>query len=483
MSELAASPVPVRASRPLERVESEIVSVASQLAAASARLLGLIGDYDAVDGWRDWGARSMAHWLSWKTGMSLGTAREQVRVARALRDLPLTAASFASGRLSYCKVRALSRIATAESESDLVSMAEHATGSQIETFVSAARRAVRASDVRARRRAAYLTWHHDDDGSIVGSFRLAPEQGAIVVQALDAASGRLRELPGEGDQPEEAATRRSRSTADAWEEMSRVYLDSVSAETSAEGAERYQLVLHTTAEELAKPDDADDDGQGSLLAGGAGRRWRIAPSTARRLTCDCPTSTMIDGPDGDALHLGRKTRRIRGRIRRAVMARDRGMCRAPGCTEPARQIHHLRHWAHGGSTCLGNLVSLCDGHHWLVHEGGFTLVRSDRGGWALISLDGVRSESHPEPFEPTAPLSYDPAVAPDAVSGRWDGTRMNAAYAVDVILGLEVPKQASKSRRSEDEDVSAETWEPIDWPVHDDYPDEPRTADDDWWSQ
>ena len=489
MSNIAVSPVPVRARRPLERLESDIVSLASQLTAASARLIGLIGEYDAAEGWRDWGVRSIAHWLTWKTGIGLHAAREQVRVARALRELPMVAAEFAAGRLSYSKVRALTRLASIKPgrEAELVQMAEHMTGSQIDRLAAATRRAQRAADVQARRKAAYVRWHQDDDGSIVGTFRLAPEQAAVFCHGLDAAAGRLRELPGEGDEAAAAGARRERSAADALAAKSESYLNDVSAETSLEGAERYQLVLHTTVDELAKPDDAEaGDGPGTLIAGGNGRQWRIAPSTARRLSCDCPTSTMTDGPDGNALHLGRKTRRIRGRLRRAVHARDRGMCVTPGCTAPATQIHHLRHWAHGGPTCLRNLVSLCDAHHWLVHEGGFTLVPRDGGGWVLISSGGVGIGPHPEPHTPSAPLALDPTVALDAVTGHWDGNRLNAADAVAALFDLQVPGRpkrtgtSSSSRASKDEDVSAETWEPIDWPIHDDYPDEPRTADDDW---
>ena len=74
----------------LERLEAQIVELASQLTAAGARLTRLIGQFDAAEGWRRWGMRSTAHWLSWKCGMGLGAAREQVRVARALRDLPAT---------------------------------------------------------------------------------------------------------------------------------------------------------------------------------------------------------------------------------------------------------------------------------------------------------------------------------------------------------------------------------------------------------
>jgi hypothetical protein len=227
-------------------------------------------------------------------------------------------------------------------------------------------------------------------------------------------------------------------------------------------------VVHTTAGELAKPDDAeaDDDGAGTVVAGGNGRQWRVAPSTARRLTCDCPSSTMIDGPDGAALHLGRKTRRIRGRLRRAVHARDRGMCRAPGCTERAGQIHHLRHWVHGGPTCLGNLISLCDGHHWLVHEGGFALAPRSDGGWVLMSSEGVRVGPTPESPDAWEPLPTDPRIADDAVAGRWDGGRIHADDLVRSITGLTVPQQAARVRKpsGKTDDVSAETWEPIYWP-------------------
>lgn len=376
--------------------------------------------------------RSTAHWLSWQTGIGLGAAREQVRVARALRDLPLTAAAFASGQSSYSKVRALTRFATAQSESDLVITAQHATGAQIERLAASMRKARRACDVRARRRAAYVTWHQDDDGSIVGSFRLAPEQAAIFCQGLDAGRGRITEVVGE--EPDAGADDSARTAADALVAMAEALLRNVSAETPPERGERFQLVLHSTVEGLAEPDDADDDGVGSHLAGANGRTWRLAPSTARRLSCDCPASELLEGAEGEVLHLGRKTRRIRSRLRRAVMLRDGGMCGAPGCTELAAQIHHVRHWTNGGTTCLPNLVSLCDGHHWLVHEGGFSLSWRGAGEWVLISPDWLRVGVRPEPYQPTEPLPVDPAVAPDAVSGHWAGDRLDVRPIVDDLI-------------------------------------------------
>src|SRR5438067_10596040 len=110
--------------RPLERLEAEIVTLATQLTAATARFIALVGEFDAAEGWREWGMRSTAHWLSWKCGIGMTAGREQVRVARGLRGLPLVAAAFAEGRLSYSKVLAVTRFATAGNEADVVAVAE-----------------------------------------------------------------------------------------------------------------------------------------------------------------------------------------------------------------------------------------------------------------------------------------------------------------------------------------------------------------------
>jgi hypothetical protein len=81
VDDLPSAPVVTPASRPLERLEAEIVELSSQLTAATSRLLGLVGEFDAAEGWREWGMRSTAHWLSWQCGVSMVTGREQVRVA------------------------------------------------------------------------------------------------------------------------------------------------------------------------------------------------------------------------------------------------------------------------------------------------------------------------------------------------------------------------------------------------------------------
>jgi hypothetical protein len=134
-ADVAASPAePARV--PLERLEAQICELAGHLAAATCRFLVLLADFDARRGWASWEMGSCAQWLSWKCQMSSGTAREHVRVARALRDLPVIRARFAAGRLSYAKVRALTRIAAPATEAGLAELAGPMTANQLERFAS-----------------------------------------------------------------------------------------------------------------------------------------------------------------------------------------------------------------------------------------------------------------------------------------------------------------------------------------------------------
>src|SRR5688500_10119142 len=96
--------------KPLEVLEREITSLATQIHAATCRWLCLVGEYDAREGWATWGAKTCAQWVALQCGIAPGSAREHVRVARRLRELPLIRAAFAEGELSYSKVRALTRV-------------------------------------------------------------------------------------------------------------------------------------------------------------------------------------------------------------------------------------------------------------------------------------------------------------------------------------------------------------------------------------
>jgi hypothetical protein len=209
---LTAGPVPDlvppdELSVPLERLEAQICELAGHLAAATCRFLVLLGDFDARRGWASWEMTSCAAWLSWKCQMSSRTAREQVRVARALRDLPVIRAEFGAGRLSYAKVRALTRIATPGTEAGLAELAGPMTGNQLERFARAHRQVSSADDAAARVRRR-LAWRFEEDGSLSGSFRLPPLAGAVLLKALRAAAGDLQHPhPADGEHPHPAGQR------------------------------------------------------------------------------------------------------------------------------------------------------------------------------------------------------------------------------------------------------------------------------------
>ncbi|HYZ52822.1 MAG TPA: DUF222 domain-containing protein [Streptosporangiaceae bacterium] len=196
---------PDPAAVPLGRLEEQICELAGHLAAATCRFLCLLGDFDEREGWAVWDMPSCAAWLSWKCQLSSGTAREHVRVARAIRGLPVIRGEFAAGRLSFAKVRALTRIATPETEAGLAEMAGPMTANQLERFARAHRTVTSADDAAAqvRRRLAYRL---EEDGSLSVTLRLPPLQGAVLLQALRAASNDLEHSHEElAEHPREAA--------------------------------------------------------------------------------------------------------------------------------------------------------------------------------------------------------------------------------------------------------------------------------------
>ena len=129
----SVKPTPERIAA-LDRLGDAIAELSAHLEAATARLLDLIREFDARGGWGN-GFRSCAHWLTWRIGLDPGAAREKVRVARALGTLPLLAQALARGELSYAKVRALTRVATPETEARLLGVGRGGTASHVERIV------------------------------------------------------------------------------------------------------------------------------------------------------------------------------------------------------------------------------------------------------------------------------------------------------------------------------------------------------------
>src|SRR2546426_10467632 len=173
----------------LDQLGDEIAELSAHLDAATARLLDLIREFDACDGWGN-GFRSCAAWLTWRVGLDPGAARERVRVARALGTLPRLAQALARGELSYAKVRALSRVATPETEERLLGVGRAGTAEHVERIVRAWRRVDRnaeAAEAAMLHKSRALHVYQDEDGMVVVHGRLDGEVGAVLMQALTAA--------------------------------------------------------------------------------------------------------------------------------------------------------------------------------------------------------------------------------------------------------------------------------------------------------
>ncbi|MBK7537149.1 MAG: DUF222 domain-containing protein [Myxococcales bacterium] len=159
--------------------------------AAMHRLLADLRTFDAAGGWYRQGFGTCAHWLSWRVGWDLGTAREHLRVARALHTLPQVSEALAAGQISYSKTRAITRVATAATEAVLLGYAQHCTASQLETVcrkvgvlgADAASRATRPHD--SERYVAHTT---TASGMVCVKACLRPDEAALLLQVLQQAA-------------------------------------------------------------------------------------------------------------------------------------------------------------------------------------------------------------------------------------------------------------------------------------------------------
>ena len=431
------------ATRQIEQLGDTIADLAARIHAATYELLVLIRDFDARAGWNN-GFQSCAHWLNWRTGIDLGAAREKVRVARALADLPLLSAAMQRGELAYAKVRAVTRVATPANEAQLLDVARCGTAAHVERLIRAWRRVDRtAAAQETERRHLHRELHTwvDDDGMLVIRGRLTPEVGAVVQRALEAAADRLlREsaaTPPAERIAEEVTSEQRRADA-----LGLVAESALAAELDRGTAgDRYQVVLHVEPETLRADADPVEPGQ-AVLEDGPYVSWE----TSRRLACDAALVVMQHAADGTVLDVGRKTRTIPPAIRRALAARD-VRCRFPGCTGRHCDAHHVRHWADGGATRLDNLVLLCGRHHRFVHEQGWTVVLNPDGATEFIRPDGSRLETAPIPRSshgdtPLAPTdarlaAAGIAIGPHTTTPVWHGERLDVGWAIDVLRDRE----------------------------------------------
>ena len=482
----------------IRALEDQITELAAHIHAANYRLLTLIRRFDESAGWAEPGLRSCAHWLNWKCGIGLNAAREKVRVAHALGELPKISASFSKGEISYSKVRAMTRVATGENEEFLLMIALHGTASHVERAVRQFRRAKRnealdAENERHERRR--VVWRMDEDGCWSLHARFTPEQGERVMKAIDAAVDEIEaeqkdvsaETSPEPDMDKPLPCPMEQKRADALERLADGFLSGEGG--TVNGGDRCTVNVHTDVDTLR----ADGEGAESTLEIGG----NVSAETSRRLSCDCGVvpwlenrgRTANDGllsdvvrrghartasrqalfasgkphlpsslrcPDlhdlgfgfygmvNQPLDVGRKTRSIPPAIRRALKRRDGG-CRFPGCTAHKYvDAHHVVHWADGGETKLDNLVTLCRHHHRAVHEGGFGVQMGadgvpkffDRRGRLIPEAPAARFRGNAFALM-TANRRAGVDVSAETCVPDWDGGRMDDDLVVEGLFQLE----------------------------------------------
>jgi hypothetical protein len=364
--------------------------------------------------------------------------------------LPLISEEFRLGRVSYSKVRAMTRVATPKNEEYLLMIARHGTAVHVERLVRNYRKVKRIEALEqenTRHAQRELSWFVDDDGYWVIRGRLTSEQGALVQQVLEQAMEEdFREQRGVPagissaepldeihSHPEPISMRR----ADALVRMAQGY----SSTASAGSGDRFTVHVHTDMETLKQ----DGTGGAAQVEDGG----TIAAETARRVSCDAGLVHWLDSSSseqagGEPLNIGRKSRSIPPAIGRALKRRDGG-CRFPGCTNSHYvDAHHIQHWADGGETAMENLVLLCRHHHRIVHEGGFGIRTSTPG---LIEFSDPAGE-----VIPTGPArnsrgnawllfeqhsECDIHITPKTAQSLWLGEKMDDDLAVLGMLQLE----------------------------------------------
>ncbi len=453
--ETTAASTADNASPPLEWLETQICELAGHLTAATYRFLVLLGDFDARQGWAQWDLPSCAAWLSWKCQLTAGTAREHIRVARALPTLPVLSAEFAAGRMSFAKIRALTRIATPATEADLAELAGPMTASQLERFVRAHRRVSRADDQHAAMMRR-VTWRHEQDGTLAMTVRLPPADGAVVLQALRAAAGDLVHPHGDDDHktqagtdqaPAEQAAATPASLADALVDVASAFLADKAA--TAANPDIYQVIVHVGAQALAGPPATQDaDGvsaetpsgvSGTRPAGHPAHPRRchiedgpaISPATAQAIACSATITWMLHDHAGNLLDVGRRHRTPPPALRRAVRERDRYRCQFPGCESRKTDIHHIVHWAKHGETKLVNLILLCRAHHLIVHEGGY-IITAKPGGFTFTTTSGTTIPASPQLPATNGDIStcHNATITPDTIIPAWNGDRLDLDHAI-----------------------------------------------------
>ncbi|EIV94995.1 HNH endonuclease signature motif containing protein [Frankia sp. QA3] len=419
---------------PLPDLEVEVCSWAGRISAATCRWLSLIAAFDRRKGWSSTGLPTCAHWLAWRCGIGLRASYEYLRVARALQTLPQITATFARGEISYSKVRAITRIAAPDTETEWAREAVRCSTRELERLVSLQSK-IKSDGENDREKnggrkdSVRCSWRWNEDGTFSLTAHLDPERGAVVAKALAMAVSSLDQSTGPRDDgaitsdpaDDDHEKKASPSVrADALAGVAESFLARGAPELT--DPTPYTVNVHVDVATLIggiesgrnnnvrKVDKERQSGRKCEIEGGA----TLAPSVVRRLSCDSLLRAFLTDSQGSPLALGRTRRSPSIKLRRAIYARDKGVCQYPGCRRTQwLHIHHMQEWgADGGTTDPANLVLICSLHHRLIHDGGLTLERRPTGELLVFHPDGTVTQEAPPIRSDPDPLRFFRSAAP-----------------------------------------------------------------------
>ncbi|ORJ94350.1 HNH endonuclease signature motif containing protein [Prescottella equi] len=344
------------------------------------------------------GFRSVKQWLAANTLLEVPAAARILALGRMLGRQPEIADAFNAGDISaehaaligkFCETppRGMPNEALGSCRKVLLDAASGpaATTTTVRTCISRLERIFESDELPPSEDTERNEFHASK--TLNGRVSVKGDLDAVTGEMLLTALSALTKPRNPVDDPAEKRTP-ARQRADAFAEILRRYLDS--GDAPIEGGERPHLSLHVNASDLARSESAHEwthPNEGSDLFGDKdiARLPHTGPlsiATARRLACDCHLTPIVMD-DGVPLNLGRTSRTVSKKQRRALIARDHG-CAFPGCgTPPAHcEGHHVKHWADGGPTDLDNLVLLCRYHHQLLHHSHWGVrIGADRHPW------------------------------------------------------------------------------------------------------
>ncbi|NKS43709.1 DUF222 domain-containing protein [Rhodococcus hoagii] len=344
------------------------------------------------------GFRSVKQWLAANTLLEVPAAARILALGRMLSRQPEIADAFNAGDISaehasligkFCETppRGMPNEALDACRKVLLDAASGpaATTTTVRTCISRLERIFESDELPPSEDTERNEFHASK--TLNGRVAVKGDLDAVTGEMLLTALSALTKPRNPVDDPAEKRTP-ARQRADAFAEILRRYLDSGDAPT--EGGERPHLSLHVNASDLARSEaahewvnpDGDSDLFGNKDIARLPHTGPLSIATARRIACDCHlTPIVVD--DGVPLNLGRTSRTVSKKQRRALIARDHG-CAFPGCGAPPAHCegHHITHWADGGPTDLDNLVLLCRYHHQLLHHSHWDVkIGADRHPW------------------------------------------------------------------------------------------------------